>query len=128
MTERPRPPTSCRASGRRRPSKSTTGTRRARPPGALPLELAGAPMRLSFMDPAGAWLLREPVDGGMSIEPGDGRRRVRAGFAFSGEQHFYGLGQGGGRLDRLGTVRHLWDMQPGHGPGSALGVALVGFH
>ena len=33
----------------------------------------------------------------------DGRARVHARFAFSGEQHFYGLGQGGGPLDRLGT-------------------------
>ena len=48
---------------------------------------------------------------------GTARRRVRACFAFSGEQHFYGLGQGGGELDRLGTTRQLWNTQLGHGPG-----------
>ena len=32
----------------------------------------------------------------MTAEPSaDGRARVHARFAFTGEQHFYGLGQGG---------------------------------
>src|SRR5262245_23815135 len=54
---------------------------------ALQVEIATAPPRLSFAGPDGAWLLREAADGA-------GRARVR--FTFSGEQHFYGLGQGGG--------------------------------
>jgi alpha-glucosidase (family GH31 glycosyl hydrolase) len=77
---------------------------------------------------AGTWLLREPVDGGMSAQRiGDGasRHRVRACFAFSGEQHFYGLGQGGRELDRLGIARQLWNTQIGHGPGSDMGVPLL---
>jgi hypothetical protein len=66
-------------------------------------------LRLAFADASGAWLLREPADGGMAIErAADGAARVRARFAFEGEQHFYGLGQGGGRLDRLGQARQLW--------------------
>ena len=69
----------------------------------LRLEVGTDPFGLIFTDAAGEWLLREPADGGMAIERGaDGATRVRARFAFSGEQHFYGLGQGGGRLDRLG--------------------------
>ena len=74
-------------------------------------------LRLAFADASGAWLLREPADGGMAIErDADGAARVRARFAFEGEQHFYGLGQGGGRLDRLGQARQLWNSHLGHGP------------
>jgi alpha-glucosidase len=95
--------------------------------GALQVEIASSPLRLTFLDPRGEWLVREPADGGMSREAadGDGRRRVRAALAFSGEQHFYGLGQGGGGLDRLGVTRQLWNTQLGHGPGSDLGVPLL---
>jgi alpha-glucosidase (family GH31 glycosyl hydrolase) len=96
--------------------------------GELSIEIAGRPQRLTFLDASGAWLLREPVDGGMSEEsvakvlP---RRRVRASFAFSGEQHFYGLGQGGGGFDRLGLTRQLWNSHLGHGPGSDMGIPLL---
>ena len=95
--------------------------------GDLTIEVATDPVRLAFLDAAGARLLHEPIDGGMSAEgPRDGAsRRVRACFAFSGEQHFYGLGQGGGGLDRLGTARQLWNTQIGHGPGSDLGLPLL---
>jgi len=91
------------------------------------IEIATAPLRLAFLDRRGEWLLREPPDGGMSSEvvAGSGRRRLRTCLAFSGEQHFYGLGQGGGGLDRLGLTRQLWNTQLGHGPGSDLGVPLL---
>src|SRR3989454_6329802 len=93
---------------------------------ALRLEVATAPRRLSFADAGGSWLLREPADNGMVAEPGpDGGGRVRASFTFSGEQHFYGLGHGGGRLDRLGQTRPLWDSHLGHGPGSDIGLPLL---
>jgi hypothetical protein len=83
----------------------------------LRLEIEASPLRLTFADAAGAWLLREPADGGMAVERGaDGGARVRARFTFSGEQHFYGLGHGGGRLDRLGHGRQLWNSHLGHGP------------
>ena len=94
----------------------------------LGVEIATRPVRLAFLDAAGASLLREPIDGGMSTEPVGGpsrRRRVRACFSFSGEQHFYGLGQGGRELDRLGVQRQLWNTQIGHGPGSDMGVPLL---
>jgi len=92
----------------------------------LHVEVTTAPLRVALLDARGEWLLREPADGGMSTEPvAGGRRRVRASFLFSGEQHFYGLGQGGAGFDRLGTTRQLWNTQIGHGPGSDMGVPLL---
>ena len=94
----------------------------------LSVDVATDPVRVTLLDGAGSWLLREPVDGGMSAQRiGDGasRHRVRACFAFSGEQHFYGLGQGGREIDRLGIARQLWNTQLGHGPGSDMGVPLL---
>jgi alpha-glucosidase (family GH31 glycosyl hydrolase) len=62
----------------------------------------------------------------MAIERATGNAtRVRVRFTFSGEQHFYGLGQGGGRLERLGTARQLWNSHLGHGPGSDIGIPLL---
>ncbi|PYM70619.1 MAG: hypothetical protein DME10_19315 [Candidatus Rokuibacteriota bacterium] len=94
--------------------------------GDLRVEAATSPVRLTFLDAAGAWLLREPAQGGMITESlGDTRRRVRASFEFSDEQHFYGLGQGGLQLDRLGIARQLWNTHIGHGPGSDMGIPLL---
>ena len=92
----------------------------------LRIEAATSPVRLTFLDASGDWLLREPARGGMLTESlGDARRRLRASFEFSGEQHFYGLGQGGLQLDRLGVVRQLWNTHIGHGPGADMGVPLL---
>jgi alpha-glucosidase (family GH31 glycosyl hydrolase) len=94
--------------------------------GDLSLDVQPEPLRLTFADASGAWVLREPADRGMSVERGAGGvARVRASFAFEGEQHFYGLGQGGGRLDRLGQTRQLWNSHLGHGPGSDIGIPLL---
>jgi alpha-glucosidase (family GH31 glycosyl hydrolase) len=87
-----------------------------------------APPRVAILDALGEWLIREPADAGMSAEPagdGSGRLRLRAHLAFAGEQHFYGLGQGGGGLDRLGVTRQIWNTHLGHGPGSDMGVPLL---
>ena len=92
----------------------------------LSVEVSTSPLRLAFLDAAGTWLLREPADGGMAMErSADGRARLHARFAFAGEQHFYGLGQGGAQLDRLGVSRQLWNTHLGHGPGSDMGVPLL---
>src|SRR5713226_1021229 len=97
--------------------------------GDLRVEAATSPVRLTFLDAAGAWLLRETALGGMITESlGAARRRVRATFEFSDEQHFYGLGQGGLQLDRLGIARQLWNTHIGHGPGSDMGIPLLVSH
>ena len=49
----------------------------------------------------------------------------RLGFEAAGEQHFYGLGHGGGGLDRLGTTRRLWNCHVNHGPGADIAVPLL---
>src|SRR5258705_499925 len=41
------------------------------------------------------------------------------------EAPFYGLGRGGGRLDRLGQGRQLWNSHLGHGPGSDIAIPLL---
>ena len=92
----------------------------------LRVEVSTTPLRLTFLDTAGTLLLCEPAEGGMTAERSeDGRHRVHARFAFGGEQHFYGLGQGGLALDRLGVSRQLWNTHLGHGPGSDMGVPLL---
>ncbi len=92
----------------------------------LHVEVSTVPLRLAFFDATGALLLREPEDDGMAVDPpADGRQSIRARFAFAGEQHFYGLGQGGAALDRLGVTRQLWNTHLGHGPGSDMGVPLL---
>src|SRR5215467_3919224 len=48
----------------------------------LGVELTREPARLSFLDAAGQWLLREPEHGGMGSEPTGERRRVHAAFYF----------------------------------------------
>ena len=88
--------------------------------------MATSPVRLAFLDAAGNWLLSESARAECARNrAGDGRRRVHACFAFSGEQHFYGLGQGGRQLDRLGVTRQLWNTHIGHGPGSDMAVPLL---
>ncbi len=92
----------------------------------LRVEVDRRPGRLSFAGVRGEWLLREPDGGGMAIERGPGgAARVRARFTFSGEQHFYGLGHGAGRLERLGSARQLWNSHLGHGPGSDIAIPLL---
>jgi alpha-glucosidase len=92
----------------------------------LGLQVTTGSVRLTFCDAAGDWLLREPADGGMSAErvPA-GPDRLHARFVFAGEQHFYGLGQGGLQLDRLGVTRQLWNTHLGHGPGADMSVPIL---
>lgn len=93
----------------------------------LRVEVATAPPRLTFLDASGSWMLREAADDGASPDAGS-PQGARAAFEFAGEQHFYGLGQGGGAFDRLGVARQLWNTQLGHGPGTDLGVPLLLSH
>src|SRR5579875_1386560 len=76
---------------------------------------------LAFGDAAGNVLLRWPVADAQGGSTGD----VAARFEPQGEQHFYGLGEGGAQLDRLGGARQLWNSHVGPGPGSDIGVPLL---
>jgi alpha-glucosidase len=60
-----------------------------------------------------------------TIEAG-ARWRIR--FINQGEQHFYGLGQGGLPLDRLGTTRRLWNSHINHGPAGDIPIPLMLSH
>ena len=51
--------------------------------------------------------------------------RLRLRFDIIGEQHFYGLGQGGHGLDRLGPTRRLWNAHVNHGPGGDIAIPLL---
>jgi alpha-glucosidase (family GH31 glycosyl hydrolase) len=94
--------------------------------GDLAVEVGTRPLRLAFAAPERGTLVREPDDGGMAVAAGpDGAPGVAAGFAYLGEQHFYGLGQGGQQFDRLGGARQLWNSHAGHGPGSDTGIPLL---
>src|SRR5262249_59874193 len=59
----------------------------------LGVELTGEPARLSFLDTAGQWLLREAEHGGLGSGPGG--CRVHAAFQFSDGPHFFGAGASG---------------------------------
>ena len=54
--------------------------------------------------------------------------RLRLRFEIVGEQHFYGLGQGGQPLDRLGATRRLWNCHVNHGQGGDIGIPLLLSH
>jgi alpha-glucosidase len=73
---------------------------------------------LSFGGPDRAWL-RLPL-AALVAEP-----RFRLRFVNVGEQHFYGLGQYGLPLDRLGTVRRLYNSHINHGAGGDISIPLM---
>ena len=45
-----------------------------------------------------------------------------------GEQHLYGLGEGGPQFDRLGAVRRLWNFQVNRGQGADIAIPLLLSH
>jgi alpha-glucosidase (family GH31 glycosyl hydrolase) len=113
--------------------------------GSLVVEVETNPVCLAFADSSGHVMLRAPVeDEGRRETVGFGPapslpaamegvpqgeatacRRVYARFEPLGEQHFYGLGEGGRQFDRLGSARQLWNSHVGHGPGADIGVPLL---
>src|SRR5215471_17121455 len=42
-----------------------------------------------------------------------------------GEQHFYGLGEGGPQFDRLGATRRFWNFQANRGQGADIAMPLL---
>ena len=112
------------ASSYLQPETSPPAARRAGPETAIEgeadlLRHVESPPSLEFCDRAGRSKLRlaRPA---IDLEP---KRRLR--FEVVGEQHFYGLGQGGQPFDRLGATRRLWNRHVNHGPGGDIAVPLV---
>ena len=87
--------------------------------GALALRLADNPHALEFCDRSGKARLR------LELSKVDFSPLLRLRFEVVGEQHFYGLGQGGQPFDRLGAVRRLWNRHVNHGPGGDIAVPLI---
>ncbi len=74
---------------------------------------------LELRGPAGEPRLRLSLDG-VALSP-----QVRLRLEVVGEQHFYGLGQGGQPFDRLGATRRLWNCHVNHGPGADIAIPLL---
>ena len=95
----------------------------------LSVSIDPQPFRLGFGDSRGDFFLREMAIAVSQTGAGPGRdsasQRIQVWFAPSGEQHFYGLGHGGPRFDRLGEVRQFWNTHIGRGPGSDIGIPLL---
>jgi len=81
---------------------------------------------LELQDARGATLLQTSGRHSLRWEPAtEGRRRFQLRFRRATEEHFYGLGQAGSRLDRDGVTRRLWNSHYGYGPGSDLAVPFI---
>ena len=112
------------AVGKRDRSSSATSyleSQPAAPTTSVPgigVQLATAGM-LTFHDGDGRALLRFAID---SAVP---RPDMRLRFEVVGEQHFYGLGEGGQQFDRLGTVRRFWNFQANRGQGADIAIPLL---
>lgn len=87
--------------------------------GALNLQATADPHVLSLGDGNGTAWLRFAMDE-FCLQP---RARVRMGLV--GEQHLYGLGEGGQQFDRLGGVRRLWNFQANRGRGADIAIPLM---
>ncbi len=112
--------------------------------GSLRVETRTDPATLVFANGRGDPLLRVALEDGVRVEtlvdsaPEEGpvpeggtggpvraRRRLTVVLQLLGQQHFYGLGEGGKQFDRLGDNRRLWNNHIGHGPGSDIAVPLL---
>jgi alpha-glucosidase (family GH31 glycosyl hydrolase) len=67
------------------------------------------PLRFSFADSSGRILLKEPAEGGMAADHAE--RRLR--FCLNANEHFYGTGERGTRLDKRGLAFESYNTQVG---------------
>jgi alpha-glucosidase (family GH31 glycosyl hydrolase) len=91
---------------------------------ALPIDTGAIMLTrdLALCDRAGAPYLRlTPKE----IRPGP---PLGIRLEIVGEQHFYGLGQGGQQFDRLGITRRLWNTHVNHGFGADIAIPLLLSH
>jgi alpha-glucosidase (family GH31 glycosyl hydrolase) len=86
------------------------------------LTLSIAADGVTFGDRGGATRLRLAIDQ-MRLQP-----RLLVRLQIIGEQHFYGLGEGGPQFDRLGSVRRLWNFQVNRGQGADVAIPLLLSH
>ena len=107
--------------------------------GSMVIHIEQRPPQVLFGDSADSLLLRgtvaapslqatgatAPARSTVEERAGAAPGRVSTRFEPLGEQHFYGLGEGGKQFDRLGDARQLWNSHIGHGPGSDIGVPLL---
>ena len=78
--------------------------------------------RVEFGDRNGAVRLRLALDE-TSVHP-----CLKVRLQILGEQHFYGLGEGGPQFDRLGAVRRFWNFQVNRGLGADIAMPLLLSH
>ena len=74
---------------------------------------------LVFRDAAGRALLQLAFTS-LALTP-----EVNMRLMLPGEQHFYGMGEGGQQFDRLGVSRRLWNLQANHGQGADMAAPIV---
>jgi alpha-glucosidase (family GH31 glycosyl hydrolase) len=67
------------------------------------------PLRLAFIDSSGRELVGEPISGGMAA----GGEEWLARFSILPDEHFYGTGERGTRLDRRGQAFDCYNTQVG---------------
>ena len=97
--------------------------------------------RPAARNPDGAQLTAEAVDGVLTFRRAGRRALLRfaidtaatqteSGLRFEvvGEQHFYGLGEGGQQFDRLGIARRFWNFQANRGQGADIAIPLLVSH
>jgi len=87
--------------------------------GELTVEFNAAKCEMVFSDCAGRRQLRVATDR-LALTP-----RARLMLGTTGEQHFYGLGEGGQQFDRLAVTRRLWNFQANRGQGADIAVPLL---
>jgi alpha-glucosidase (family GH31 glycosyl hydrolase) len=87
--------------------------------GELSVEIDPTSQELTFCDSSGRRQMRLATNR-LTLVP-----RVRLFLGTVGEQHFYGLGEGGHQFDRLGVTRRLWNFQANRGQGADIAVPLL---
>ena len=86
------------------------------------MTLSAAADHVEFGDRAGTVRLR------LALDETQIRPLLKVRLQVLGEQHFYGLGEGGPQFDRLGAVRKFWNYQVNRGLGADIAMPLLLSH
>jgi alpha-glucosidase (family GH31 glycosyl hydrolase) len=87
--------------------------------GQLTVGITQNPRRIVFCNRDGQPRLRIAIDE-VALSP-----LVRLHLELVGEQHLYGLGEGGHPFDRLGVTRRFWNFQSNRGQGADIAIPLL---